>query len=159
VDVDEAEVIFAAFDAAEIGAVEAGGEGDILLGHLARLAELAEAGAEALLDPLLRCLVHPQLVGSLWTISLWKMIHIRSPLWQPLFADPVAPGGFQRGFDKTDVEVVQAVKLSAEDEQVGTPLVRSQVQPVFEQPDRGFEDQQLRRRFHAAPCLAQLCGL
>lgn len=76
VDVDEAEVIFAALDSAEVGAVEAGGEGDVLLSHLHALAELAEAGAEALLDPLLPCLIHPQLVGSLWTISLWKMIHI-----------------------------------------------------------------------------------
>lgn len=77
VDVDEAEVLFAAFDAAEIGAVELGGEGDGFLGHLSGFAKLAEARAEALFDPLLPCLVHPQLVGKLWTISLWTMIHIR----------------------------------------------------------------------------------
>lgn len=76
-----------------------------------------------------------------------------------LVADPVAARRFQRGFDKPDVEAVQAVKLLAEDEQVGALPVRRRDQPILEQPDRGFEDQQLRGRFHAAPCLAQLWGL
>jgi hypothetical protein len=76
-----------------------------------------------------------------------------------LFADPVASRRFQRRFGQPDVDAVQPVKLSAEDEQVGAPPIRSQVRLVFEQPDRGFDDQQLRRRLHGAPCLAQRCGL
>lgn len=69
----------------------------------------------------------------------------------PLVADPVAPRRLQRGFDKVDVDAVQAVKLLAEDEQVGALPVGSGEELILEQPDRGFEDQQLRRRLQAAP--------
>lgn len=75
-DVDEAEVLLPALDCAEVGAIEAGSEGQVFLGEVPGLAELADARAEALFDPLLLRLVHAQLVGKLWTISLWTMIHI-----------------------------------------------------------------------------------
>lgn len=83
-DVDEAEVLFAALDAADVGAVELGGKGELFLGHFPghRLAELPNARAEALLDLLLLRLVHAQLVGKLWTISLWTMNHIWRSKWR-----------------------------------------------------------------------------
>jgi hypothetical protein len=76
VDVDEAEVLFPALYAAEVGSVEAGCEGYIFLGLIPGFAEFADAFSETSLDPILLGFVHPQLVGILWTISLWTIIHI-----------------------------------------------------------------------------------
>lgn len=77
----------------------------------------------------------------------------------PLVANPVAPGRVERGFREADVEGVEAVKLPAEDEQVVPRRRGSRLELPLEQPDRRFEDQQLRGDLHAALCLAQFCGL
>jgi hypothetical protein len=52
VDVDEGDVSLAAFDAAEVGAVQAAARGEFFLGEVVRCAELADALAEVVLDAL-----------------------------------------------------------------------------------------------------------
>lgn len=58
VNVHEAKVLFPALDAAQIGPIEVGGERNVLLRHILGHAEVAEARAEALFDPVLLRLVH-----------------------------------------------------------------------------------------------------
>lgn len=162
-NVGQGDVARPALDAADIGAGEAGLEGEGLRRELLHFAELPHARTEVLLDPRFLRLVHPipSTGCGRWLARYGSRAEL---LWVSLVIGLIAPRRVlrrrpQRRFHEADIDAVEAVKLLAEQEQVGQGRGRLRFHSLLEQADGGFEDQQLRGRSHAGSCLAQLCGL